>query len=374
MTGWARLPLEFDESELQEIEFVAEQIRITCELMIVIGIGGSYLGTKAIYDALNGKKKGFPDLCFAGFNLNAKSLNKVIEKLKSKSTCLCVVSKSGNTVETSIVYSILKKQLISKYGDEESSHRIYVITDANKGRLHDEATKNGYKQFAVPENVGGRYSVLSIVGLFPLAAAGHDIRNLLRGAESIARMDAWRSNLLDYAISRFCLRKKGKVIEIFEYFDESLNYFGEWLKQLFGESEGKDGKGIYPTSLSFTRDLHSMGQFLQQGDQIFFETILRVKNPDYDFQIPEDVGYPYAEKTLEQVNSFAEEAVILAHSKAKIPINIIEFERLDEYNLGRLIYFFEMSCAISASLSGVNPFNQPGVEYYKKEMRELSSL
>ncbi len=374
MTGWANLPCDFDETLLQDIERTAAQIREQCNRMIVIGIGGSYLGAKAVYDALGGNKDGYPELYFAGYNLNAASLNRVVKKLESQDTCLCVISKSGNTVETSLVYSILKERMILKYGEEETAKRIYAITDANKGRLHDEAIRSGYKMFAVPESVGGRYSVLSVVGLLPIAVAGHNIRELLKGAAALANSNEWNSELLHYAVSRNCLAKEGKVLEIFECFEENLQNFAEWLKQLFGESEGKDGKGVYPGSMFFTRDLHSMGQFLQQGNQIFFETMICVKNANIDFVIPEDVGAPYAGKSLEQVNRCAEDAVVLAHSKAGIPIHRIEIDALDEYNLGELIYFFEMSCAISASLFEVNPFDQPGVEDYKREMRQLSSL
>lgn len=371
MTGWARLPYEFDEEVFHEIELTAARIREQCSLMIVVGIGGSYLGAKAVFDALNGSRQGFPDLRFAGYNMSAAYLQKMIKRIHEQATCICVISKSGRTVEPSLTYSILKEQMIAKYGYVEARRRIYVITDEHQGTLHRDAVENGFHSLAVPEDIGGRYSVLSAVGLLPIAVAGHDIRAMIEGAASVAKSGEWQGKLLEYAVSRNCLSRDGKLLEVFEYFDVNLRYFGEWLKQLFGESEGKEGKGIYPTCLCFTRDLHSMGQFLQQGSQIFFETMIRVCNYDTDLVIPVSAGKPYAGKTLQQVNECAEEAVVIAHTSAGIPVNIIEIDRLDEYNLGALIYFFEMSCAISANNFGVYPFDQPGVEDYKREMRQL---
>lgn len=371
MTGWVRLPYEFDEDVLHEIEVTAAKIREQCTLMIVVGIGGSYLGSKAVFDALNGSRQDCPDLRFAGFNMSAAYLKKMIIRMQNQATCLCVISKSGKTVEPSLTYSILKEQMIAKYGYVEARRRIYVITDEHSGALHRDAVDNGFRALAVPENIGGRYSVLSAVGLLPIAVAGHDIRAMLAGAADIAEDEAWKDKMLEYAVSRNCLNRDGKLLEVFEYFDVNLRYFGEWLKQLFGESEGKEGRGIYPTCLCFTRDLHSMGQFLQQGNQIFFETMIRVGSYDENLVIPSSAGEPYAGKTLQEVNECAEEAVVIAHTSAGIPVNIIEIERLDEYNLGALIYFFEMSCAISANNFGVYPFDQPGVEDYKREMRRL---
>ena len=371
LTGWARLPYEFDESVLHEIETTAAKIREQCTLMIVVGIGGSYLGAKAVFDALNGSRQDCPDLRFAGYNMSAAYLKKMMKRMQEQATCLCVISKSGKTVEPSLTYSILKEQMIAKYGYVEARRRIYVITDEHHGTLRRDADENGFHSLAVPDDIGGRYSVLSAVGLLPVAVAGHDIRAMLAGAALVARDEAWQDKLLEYAVSRNCLKRDGKVLEVFEYFDVNLRYFGEWLKQLFGESEGKEGKGIYPTCLCFTRDLHSMGQFLQQGNQIFFETMIRVKNYDADLVIPSSAGEPYAGKTLQEVNECAEEAVVIAHTATGIPVNIIEIDKLDECNLGALIYFFEMSCAISANNFGVYPFDQPGVEDYKREMRRL---
>ena len=303
--------------------------------------------------------------------MSAAYLKKMMKRMQEQATCLCVISKSGKTVEPSLTYSILKEQMIAKYGYVEARRRIYVITDEHHGTLRRDADENGFHSLAVPDDIGGRYSVLSAVGLLPVAVAGHDIRAMLAGAASVARDEAWQDKLLEYAVSRNCLKRDGKMLEVFEYFDVNLRYFGEWLKQLFGESEGKEGKGIYPTCLCFTRDLHSMGQFLQQGNQIFFETMIRVKHYDADLVVPSGAGEPYAGKTLQEVNKCAEEAVVIAHTATGIPVNIIEIEKLDEYNLGALIYFFEMSCAISANNFGVYPFDQPGVEDYKREMRRL---
>ena len=370
-TGWVNLPKTIDKNVVADIKATAEKIKEQCSLFIVIGVGGSYLGAKAVIDALNGSVDDFPEVVFAGYNMSAAYLHKVVDRMKNEATCICVISKSGGTTEPLLTYSILKDKMLAKYGVEEAKKRIYVITDAEKGSLRQEVREEGYKSFIVPDNIGGRYSVLSPVGLLPIAVAGHDIDLLLDGTADIADSEDWNGRLLDYAVSRLALQNQGKKVEIFEYFEANLGYFGEWLKQLFGESEGKDGKGVYPTCLCFSRDLHSMGQFLQQGSQIFYETLIRIKESNYDFVIPECAGKPFARKTLEQINDCSENGVISAHSKAGIPIMTIEIPKLNEFYLGQLIYFFEMSCAISAYCIGVNPFNQPGVENYKSEMRRL---
>ena len=370
-TGWVSLPAEFDKSLLGEIEDAAEEIRRKCDLLIVVGIGGSYLGAKAVIDALDDNKDDYPEIMFAGYNMSTAHLNKVLKRMRKESVCLCVISKSGSTTEPLLTYSILKEKMIEKYGLEEAVKRIYVITDETKGTLRREAEEKGYRAFAVPENVGGRYSVLSSVGLLPIAAAGHDIESLLQGAADMSASEQWKKELLEYAVCRVALERGGKQVEIFECFETNLLFFGEWLKQLFCESEGKDGKGIFTTCLCFSRDLHSVGQFLQQGRQMFFETLIRIRASEYDFEIPESAGEPYAGKTMKAINECAEEAVVLAHKKAGIPIVTIELPVLDEYNIGKLIYFFELSCAVSAAMTDVDPFNQPGVEAYKKEMKVL---
>ena len=369
-TGWATLPLDFDKTLLQEIRKTAEEIKRKCNLFIVVGVGGSYLGAKAVIDALHGSKRGCPEVMFAGYNMSASYLDKVVEKLEDKTACLCVISKSGSTLEPMLTYSILREKMEEVYGSH-ANDRIYVITDKEHGRLREEASACGYKSFEVPSDIGGRYSVLSAVGLLPIAVAGHDIEAMLNGAREIALNPAWKDRLLDYATARVLLQKQGKTVEIFEYFEANLRYFGEWLKQLFGESEGKDGKGAYPSSLCFSTDLHSIGQFLQQGSQIFYETMIRVGRPKHNFVIPESAGYPYAGKNLEEINLSAERGVILAHTKARIPVITIHIPILDEFNFGNMIYFFEMSCAVSAYNLGVNPFDQPGVEAYKSEMKKL---
>lgn len=371
LTGWVALPSEIDKSLVNDIKMVAEQIRKKCNLFIVVGIGGSYLGAKAVIEALNDSKEDHPEIVFAGFNMSAAYLHKVEKRMRHESVCLCVISKSGATTEPLLTYHILKEKIIDKYGKEEGNRRIYIITDKEKGFLRKEAQENHNITFEVPNDIGGRYSVLSPVGLLPIAVAGHSIERILQGGADISKSEEWEDRLLDYVICRIALQNRGKLVEIFEYFEMNLDYFGEWLKQLFCESEGKEGKGAFVTSLCFSRDLHSVGQFLQQGTQVFYETLIRIKNAEHDFKIPKAAGEPYAGKSLEDINECAEQGVILAHKNNGVPIMTIEVMALDEYNLGQLIYFFEMSCAISAELIGVNPFDQPGVEAYKSEMQRL---
>lgn len=374
MSGWVSLPIHFNETLLQKIQETAEEIRRKCDLLIVVGVGGSYLGAKAIIDALNGSRDSYPEILFAGFNMNAAYLDKVVRRLRHESVCLCAISKSGSTLEPLLTYSILREKMYEKYGEERANQRIYIITDEQNGMLRQDVLKKEYTSFAVPEDIGGRYSVLTVVGLLPIAVAGYDIQKLLSGAKEIALSDDWRNSLLDYTVCRVALQKQGKTMEIFEYFESNLRYFGEWLKQLFGESEGKCGKGAFPASLCFSTDLHSIGQFLQEGTQMFFETLIQVKNSNHDFVIPEHAGFPYAGKTLEQINECSELGVVAAHKTDGIPVTVIEIPTLDEWNLGQLIYFFEMSCALSAYNLGVNPFNQPGVEKYKRETKHLIEM
>lgn len=370
-TGWVDFPAGIDHELVDDIIATAEHIKSQCSLFIVVGIGGSYLGAKAVIDALNGSMHGYPDIEFAGYSMSAAYQEKLIRRMDNESTCLCVVSKSGRTVEPMLSYAILKDRMFTKYGIKEARKRIYVITDENKGDLRIDAFENQFKTFSIPENIGGRYSVLTPAGLLPIAVAGHDIVNLLGGAKSLMDKRLWEESLLDYSASRVALQKAGKCVEVFEYFEANLTVFGDWLQQLFGESEGKEGKGAFPARLCFSRDLHSMGQFLQQGNQIFYETIIRIKESAFDLDIPCQAGYPYAGKTIEQINECSESGVIAAHRKAGIPLGIIEVDKLDEYSVGQLIYFFEMSAAVSAFLLGLNPFDQPGVEFYKQEMKDL---
>lgn len=371
-TGWAKLPCTFDEEILKNIKEAAEEIKEKCRLLIVIGIGGSFLGAKAVIDALGRTSQDYPEVVFAGINMSAAYMKKIVERIRTESVCLCVISKSGRTVEPLLAYSILKEEMFAKYGRREACSRTYVVTDAAKGDLLQDARENDLKTFVIPDDIGGRYSVLTPVGLLPIACAGCDIDSLLEGARDMAEDNGWEDgSLMEYAVSRVALQKQGKVLEVFECFEHSLRYFGEWIKQLFGESEGKSGKGAYPAFLSFSRDLHSIGQFLQQGNQIFHETMLTIEKPADDFVIPQYAGEKYAGKTLEQINKCAEQGVIIAHKNGGIPVCTIEIEKLDEYNMGQMIYFFEMSAALSAYNLGINPFDQPGVEDYKRELMKL---
>ncbi len=395
-TGWVRLPQEYDHEELATVLAAAEEIKKKCSLLIVIGIGGSYLGARAVIEALQSQTildGNCPDkaenrgvrILFAGNNISGIYHMEILHALMREETCLCVISKSGMTTEPLIAFTVLKDALIRKYGEKEAKKRIYAITDRQKGVLREEADREGYTVFAVPEDIGGRYSVLTPVGLLPIAAAGIDVKELLAGAKE-AGAAFWVSEeaghrkefcggdektaAYRYAAARYLLEKKGKTVEIFEYYEPRLAYFAEWLKQLFGESEGKEGKGLFPASLSFSADLHSMGQFLQEGRQIFFETILYVKKPGCDIIIPESAGIPLAGKSMNQVNEAAMIGVIAAHEKVGIPMIKIEIPELTPYYFGQMIYFFEMTCAVTGGLMGINPFNQPGVESYKAEMQK----
>lgn len=368
-TGWVRLPLQQDQEELESLLNVAAEVWAKCDLFVVLGIGGSSLGAKAVLEALMPMPHGFPRVVFAGYNLDAASLLDISEQVRREETCICTISKSGATVETLIAFSVLKEVMYEKYGPAANS-RIYAITDEKDGILRKEANEKGYISFPVPGDIGGRYSVLTPVGLLPLAVAGVDIKALLAGAEAMAVDPAWDREAVLYAISRVCLYEEGKAIEAFESFDPTLQTFGQWLKQLFGESEGKDGKGIYPTVLSFTRDLHSVGQYLQEGTPNVFETMILFETIERDLLIPKSAGADLSGLSMNQINNCLTKGVISAHAKAGIPLITITAPKKDAFNLGRLIYFFELSCGVSATMLGVNPFNQPGVERYKQEALE----
>ena len=371
-TGWVGLPYSYDRKELDEILAAADKIRKQCEVFVVIGIGGSYLGAQAAISALDTGKEDAPEVCFAGQNLSGTYHRELLEKIRDKEVCLCVISKSGTTTESSVAFSILKDELYQKYGKEEASKRIYAITDAKKGILREETNREGYVSFIVPDDIGGRYSVLTAVGLLPIAVAGIDVREMLLGAENSAESaKAEEADASMLAAARMSLLNRGKVIEIFEFYEPRLQYFGEWLKQLFGESEGKDGKGIFPAALQFSTDLHSMGQFLQEGNQIFFETVINLINPPEDIVVPESAGELLAGKSMNSINQAAVEGVIAAHESAGVPIIKLDVPELTPYYFGQLVYFFETTCAISGYLNGVNPFDQPGVESYKSEMRKV---
>lgn len=365
-TGWVKLPLNYDKQELERLLNVSDIIRGQCELLIVIGIGGSYLGAKAAIDALE-KEEGAPQVKFAGINLSAAYHAELLAEVNRKEVCLCVISKSGTTVETTAAFNILREALIKKYGKQEAIKRIYTVTDAKNGALREETDREGYTSFIIPADIGGRYSVLTPVGLLPIAAAGADVKGILEGAESMAASTAWDFNGPDYAIARYLLLQKGKAVEAIQHYEPALKYFVEWIKQLYGESEGKNGTGLFPAGLELTADLHSMGQFLQEGSPIFFETVLNIERPSTDLTVPEG---PLKGKTMDQLNKAAVKGVIEAHSNVGTPVIRIDIPQLTSYYYGQLIYFFETTCAITAILMGVNPFDQPGVEAYKKEMKK----
>jgi len=367
--GWACLPENYDKDELLDIIRTGEEIKSRCDVLVVIGIGGSYIGTRAILEALPAKD-GSPKIYFAGNNISGTYHKALIKEIAGKEICLCVISKSGTTVETNIAFSVLKEVLIDKYGKEEASNRIYAITDAAEGVLREEVLEEGYKSFVIPRDIGGRYSVLTAVGLLPLAAAGIDARALLKGAQASMNSLKWEEDAVNYACSRFALMKQGKNIEVIEYYEPNLHYFIEWLKQLYGESEGKNGKGLYPASLELSEDLHSMGQFLQEGSQVFFETVLNIENPDGDIKVPKSADALLAGRSMNEINKVTMHSVITAHRKVGIPIIKIDIPELSEYYLGQMIYFFQMTSAITGIMMGVNPFDQPGVESYKAEMRK----
>lgn len=365
-TGWVKLPLEYDKGELERILTVSDVIRSQCSLLIVIGIGGSYLGAKAAIDALE-KEPGSPEVKFAGINLSAVYHQRLLLEMQKKEVCLCVISKSGTTVETTATFNIFKKALIEKYGKEEAVQRIYAVTDKENGALRQETEEEGYTSFVIPSDIGGRYSVLTPVGLLPIAVSGVDIKQLMAGAEAMASSTDWDFHGTDYAIARYLMLQQGKAVEAIQHYEPDLKYFVEWIKQLFGESEGKDGTGLFPAGLELTADLHSMGQFLQEGSRVFFETVLNIEKSPVDLEVPSG---PLAGKTLNQLNQAATKGVIKAHSDAGISVIRIDIPSLTAYYYGQLIYFFETTCAVTATLMGVNPFNQPGVEAYKKEMKK----
>ncbi len=375
--GWVDLPINYDKEEFQRIKIAAEKIRNETQVLVVIGIGGSYLGSKAVIEALGGDKK--VEIIFAGNNLSSRYLNEILEKIEGREVSLNVISKSGTTIEPALAFRILRKWMENKYG-VEASKRIYVTTDKEKGGLKHLADKNGYETFVVPNDIGGRYSVLTAVGLLPIAVAGVKIDELMRGA-SEAREDLNNEDLVEneayrYAVYRNILYGQGKAVEILANYEPGLHFFSEWWKQLFGESEGKDKKGIMPAAVDFTTDLHSMGQFIQDGNRILFETVISIEEDKEKILIKEEEedsdGLNFLTgETMDEVNKKAMQGTILAHMDGGVPNIIINLPRLDEYNLGYLIYFFEKACAMSGYLLGVNPMDQPGVESYKKNMFAL---
>jgi len=385
--GWVNLPSSITEEELADLQATADKLRAKCEVVVVAGIGGSYLGARAVnealcssFDPLTANRKN-PYVVYAGNNIGEDYLADLIEILKEKEFGIINISKSGTTTETALAFRLLKTLLEEKVGKEEARERIVAVTDKAKGALRSLATKEGYKTFVIPDSVGGRFSVLTPVGLLAIAVAGHDIRALVKGAADMEKATAadvaYADNVsAQYAAMRNALYQYGKKIEILVNFNPRLHYFSEWWKQLFGESEGKDHKGIYPSSVDFTTDLHSMGQWIQDGERTIYETVISVAGPNREVVIPTDAenldGLNFlAGKRVDEVNKMAELGTQIAHVDGGVPNLKITIDKVDEYNLGQLIYFFERACGISGYLLGVNPFNQPGVEAYKKNMFAL---
>ncbi|MCD8176121.1 MAG: glucose-6-phosphate isomerase [Tannerellaceae bacterium] len=385
--GWLNLPSSITDEELADIENTAHVLRSKCKVVVAIGIGGSYLGTKAVVEALNNSfdwlqtDRKNPILLYAGQNIGEDYLYELTEVLKGKQFGIINISKSGTTTEPALAFRLLKKQLEDAVGKEEAKSRIVAITDAKKGALRTLADQEGYKTFVIPDNVGGRFSVLTPVGLLPIAVAGVNIRDLVAGAVAMEKATStevpFAENLASiYAATRNELYKSGKKIEILANFHPKLHYIAEWWKQLYGESEGKDGKGIFPASVDLTTDLHSMGQWIQDGERTIFETVISVENPDHKVVIDTDTdnldGLNFlAGKRVDEVNKMAELGTQLAHVDGGVPNIKITLPEVSAYSIGQLFYFFEIGCGISGYMLGVNPFDQPGVEAYKKNMFAL---
>ena len=386
--GWVDLPENYDKNEFARIKKDAEKIKNDSEVLIVIGIGGSYLGAKAaieflshsFYNNLPKDKRKTPEIYFAGTNMSGVYLQHLIEVVGDRDFSVNVISKSGTTTEPAIAFRVFKKMLEEKYGKEEAAKRIYATTDKEKGALKTLATAEGYETFVVPDNVGGRFSVLTAVGLLPIAAAGINIDELMAGAKDamndFANKNMDENQALQYAAVRNILHRKGKDLELMVNYEPRVHYLAEWWKQLFGESEGKDGKGLYPTSADFSADLHSLGQYIQEGQRLFFETVVSIGKPEVEFVIESDKdnldGLNFiAGKTLDYVNKKATDGVILAHIDGNVPNLGVNIPEATPYHLGYTFYFFEKACGVSGYLLGVNPFDQPGVEAYKKNMFAL---
>ena len=386
--GWTTLPCDYDKEEFARIKKAAEKIKNNSEVLVVIGIGGSYLGAKAaieflshsFYNNLPKEKRNTPEIYFAGTNMSGVYLKHLIEAIGDRDFSVNIISKSGTTTEPAIAFRVFKKLLEEKYGKEGAKERIFATTDKAKGALKTLATSEGYETFVVPDNVGGRFSVLTAVGLLPIAAAGIDIDELMRGAadavKDFSSKKLEENQALQYAAVRNILLRKGKSVELMVNYEPRLHYFAEWWKQLFGESEGKDGKGLYPSSADFSTDLHSLGQYIQEGQRVFIETVVSIDKPSVEFEIEKDAenldGLNFvAGKTLDYVNKKARDGVILAHVDGGVPNLALNIPESTPYHLGYAFYFFEKACGVSGYILGVNPFNQPGVEAYKKNMFAL---
>ena len=381
--GWVDLPVDYDKEEFARIKAAAERIKKSCDVLIVIGIGGSYLGARAVIEALrstlyNNLTKDTPDIYYVGNSINPTYLNDVLSICEGKDICVNVISKSGTTTEPALAFRIFKKLVEDKYGKEEAKKRIFATTDKAKGTLKELSDTEGYETFVVPDDVGGRFSVLTAVGLLPIAVAGIDIDKLMAGAaagrEKYSKDDG--NDCYKYAALRNILYNKGKSVEMLISYDPNFVMMNEWFKQLFGESEGKDQKGIFPSSATFSTDLHSLGQFIQDGSRIMFETVMEIKKPKTDLFLQPDAenldGLNFlTNQNMSVVNQKAYQGTVLAHTEGGVPNMILELDDVSEETLGELIYFFEKACAISGYMLGVNPFNQPGVDSYKKNMFAL---
>lgn len=384
--GWVTLPTDYDKEEFARIEKAAEYIKKNCDILIVIGIGGSYLGARAVIEALkspnyNALAKDTPQIYFIGNTISPSMLTELLALCEDKDICVNVISKSGTTTEPAIAFRVFRELVYKKYSAQEAAKRIFCTTDKAKGTLKNLADEEGYETFVVPDDVGGRYSVLTAVGLLPIAAAGIDIKELMAGAQfaqnSLNSEDINENDCLKYAAIRNCFYESGKRLECFISYEPCMTMFNEWLKQLFAESEGKDGKGLYPVSCVFSTDLHSVGQFIQEsGSSLMFETCIKFNSPLDDYVIEEQEGNIdglnfLAGKTMSYVNEKARQGTLLAHTEGGVPNLILEANGITASDIGYLIYFFEKVCAVSGYILGINPFNQPGVESYKKNMFAL---
>lgn len=383
--GWVNLPVDYDKEEFARIKTAAAKIRQDTDILIVIGIGGSYLGARAAIEFLKGPyynsiRNGAPEIYFAGNSISGAYLSDIMELCKGKRVSVNIISKSGTTTEPAVAFRVLRRYLEEQYGEKEAAERIYCTTDKARGTLKKLADEKGYECFVVPDDVGGRYSVLTAVGLLPIAAAGADIDKLMEGAaaamKEYSEPDMYKNDCYTYAALRNAFYRKGKSVELLVSYEPRFTMMAEWFKQLYGESEGKDNKGLFPASVTFSTDLHSMGQFIQDGSRVMFETVVTFGESDKDIVIESESddgdGLNFlAGKTMSYVNSKAFEGTVLAHTDGGVPNLVISVDKPDEENLGRLIYFFEKACAVSGYLLGVNPFDQPGVESYKKNMFAL---
>ncbi|MGN1328925.1 MAG: glucose-6-phosphate isomerase [Eubacterium sp.] len=384
--GWVDLPTNYDKEEFSRIKKAAEYIKENADVLIVIGIGGSYLGARAVIEALtspnyNSLPKNTPDIYFIGNSISPSALTEIVSICEGKDICINVISKSGTTTEPAIAFRVFRDLVYNKYSEEEASKRIFATTDKAKGTLKELADSQGYDTFVVPDDVGGRYSVLTAVGLLPIAVAGIDIDALMAGAkkaqDALCSENIEENDVLKYAAVRNCFYNKGVKLECFVSYEPCMTMFNEWLKQLFAESEGKDGKGLYPVSCIFSTDLHSVGQFIQEsGANLMFETVIKFNHPKNDFLITEQEGNIdglnfLSGKSMSYVNEKARQGTLLAHTDGGVGNLVIEAESITPEEIGYMIYFFEKACAVSGYILGVNPFNQPGVESYKKNMFAL---